>query len=102
MLTNPWARGTWREYGNWTRRLWGHKVLELQITRYSSEVLGFLLDTTWRGRDHAGFELELNIFSYNFALRCYDSRHWDYASNKWSQYNEEDICQNNQNQQTPQ
>lgn len=96
MLTNPWSRGTWREYGNWTRTLWGHKVAEFQLTRFTGEILGFQFDTTWRGRDHAGFELELIIFCYTFALRCYDSRHWDYIKNSWAIYDGVDTCQDNQ------
>lgn len=36
-----------------------------------------------RKTDHAGLNLELDLFGYIICLDIYDSRHWDSSEGKW-------------------
>lgn len=94
VLHNPWSRGHWRSIWTKHRRLSTHKTFEIQLYRFSSEFLGFRLDTSWRGRDHAGPQLELIVCGYTLSMQICDNRHWDYDHGRWMIYNEDDVCQN--------
>lgn len=96
VIENPWSKAQWADRWNWTRQITKHKVLEAQLCKYNAELFGVCLNTCWRGRDHAGLELDLIAFGYTFALRFYDSRHWDYITNSWATYDGVDTCQDNQ------
>ncbi len=64
-------------------KLWGFKGIE-------SEIL-FLREWSWfkfyvnfdRKCDHAGIKLDIEIFGFNFYIKYYDSRHWDYEKDRW-------------------
>ncbi len=75
-------KSLWEKSGSITK----NKHWDLQLTRYKPDYLGLRLDTCWRGRDHAGFSVELILFGYNFHANIYDSRHWDYKTNSWQIY----------------
>ena len=34
-------------------------------------------------QDHAGLQIEVGLFGYDFELHFYDTRHWDYTTNQW-------------------
>ena len=44
------------------------------------------LDTSFRGKDHAGPRLEIGLFGYNSSFAIYDVRHWDYKNNTWKNF----------------
>lgn len=92
VLENPWSRGKFQNKWSKTKKLWGHRVFEMQLYKFSTDLLGFAVNTGWRGRDHAGPEFELMLFTYTLVIKFYDSRHWDYDTNKWQVYNEENKC----------
>jgi len=61
-----------------------YKHAELQISRFASNELASVnIDLRWRGRDHAGVEIELCVVGYIFNAKIYDSRHWDHATGNW-------------------
>ena len=37
-------------------------------------------------RNHAGLQLEVGLFGYNFELHFYDTRHWDNKNKCWETY----------------
>lgn len=39
--------------------------------------------------DHAGFRFSVGLFSFVFNFMIYDTRHWDYETNEWSKYYDE-------------
>lgn len=45
-----------------------------------------LLDTSFRGRDHAGPQLEVCLLGYGARFAIYDVRHWDYKNNTWKNF----------------
>ena len=63
-----------------------NKFVELQAYRGSSEIFQIKLTTVWRGRDHAGPEIELTLFGWGIILSLLDKRHWDYDNNCWGKY----------------
>lgn len=38
--------------------------------------------------DHAGFEINLELFGFYFIFNIYDKRHWNYGEDRW--YDEEE------------
>lgn len=61
-----------------------NKSLEIQISRFDPyHVFDISLDLTWWGRDHAGPELDINIWGIMFNVKIYDHRHWDSKANTW-------------------
>ena len=71
------------------RNLFGHKFLELEISKYDMENTcnwyKFLIEHT-RQCDHAGVQLSIELFGYVFSCQIYDSRHWDYEKKMWMKY----------------
>lgn len=86
VLHNLWAKenfdSLWNKSGSFTK----NKHWEIELTKYSNYFLGIRLDACWRGRDHAGFSVELMLLGYCFHVNIYDSRHWDYENNCWEIY----------------
>lgn len=75
-------KAIWNKTGTITR----HKHWELELFRYVPDLIGFRLDTCWRGRDHAGVSVELILIGFTFRANIYDSRHWNYSTNTWELY----------------
>lgn len=66
-------------------RLSKHTAWELEHTYYSGSLLD--IDTSLGIReDHAGFDFTLGLFGYGVNFRIYDTRHWNYETNKWEVY----------------
>jgi hypothetical protein len=54
----------------------------------SSEL--FRIEFEWNVcQDHAGVQLELGLFGYQFDIRFHDSRHWDIYKNQWHDYSKD-------------
>ena len=76
-----------KDYVCYDRKLTEHKSFELQISRWSPDlILNFNIDTQWYGRDHGGIEFSIELFGYYFAAKIYDDRHWDYEEHCWEKY----------------
>lgn len=39
--------------------------------------------------DHAGFLFGVGLFSFVFNFMIYDTRHWNYETNEWPKYHDE-------------
>ena len=88
VIDNPWFRHQEdfknRDYlykeGSFTK----HKHWELQISRWEPKrLIEFDLDLRWRGEDHAGPSIEIELFGFMCMTKIYDSRHWNYSKSRW-------------------
>lgn len=82
-ITNPWAKDNFKHLKIWSGRLAKSKVWELELISSNQYLLHAEFDLTFRGRDHAGINLELGLLGFVVSLHVYDCRHWDYKNNKW-------------------
>lgn len=89
-VKHPFRKENFKNIFSETAQLSRNKFFEFEIIRYRHYLFEFDLDINWRGRDHAGPNLEIGIFGYSICLRIYDSRHWNHIENTWEVYNPED------------
>jgi hypothetical protein len=59
-----------------------HKNIELEIVRDNFYFFKVRFEGNWK-KDHAGFNCELNLFTFAIDIRFYDYRHWDHENNCW-------------------
>ena len=73
-----------------TFKLSEHKYFEIQAVKFDHQftLLGFDLNASIWGRDHAGVNLEVALCNYTLILNLYDNRHWNYEENRWMTYEE--------------
>lgn len=84
-ITNPWS-SLWSAGSSWGGKLINNKAWECQL--YRANVLAEVeLGLTHR-QDHAGFKLELGLFTWCFIFNIYDTRHWNYDLGCWETYKE--------------
>lgn len=66
-------------------KLTKYKAWELEHSFYTGLVADFELD--WKCRtDHAGFGFSIGVLGYGVAFRIYDTRHWNYETKSWEEY----------------
>lgn len=85
-IKHPRRKENFKNLFSKTKQLNKHKFFEFEIIRYKYYFFEFDLVTSWRGRDHAGPNLEIGIFGYSICLKIYDSRHWNHVTNNWENY----------------
>jgi hypothetical protein len=67
-----------------------HKHWEIQIARWGMDtLLSVEIDLRFRGQDHAGPKLCVEVLGYMLNIHAYDSRHWDRHKNCWEEHEEE-------------
>ena len=87
-IENPWSERwdtIWARSGRLTR----HKAWEVQVCR-GATIFEFLFRYNIR-QDHAGLRLQLALLSYDFKFNIYDTRHWNYNTNSWETYDEQNT-----------
>ena len=94
VIDNPWFKPRddfnggdyyWKD-----AKLTENKNFEIQISRFEPrQILNIGIDLRWRGQDHQGPELDLNILGFMFNVKIYDSRHWNHEKGRW--YTEEEA-----------
>jgi hypothetical protein len=84
-VKNPFARDNSQGFDwNKTISLTKNKTLEIQLWKSSPyHLISFGLDLSWRGSDHAGPELSVELLGFDFTIKIYDNRHWDYKLGTW-------------------
>jgi hypothetical protein len=87
-IKNPWTKDLpHNDYFYFDKRITKNKSFEAQIYRSGSyNFFKLSLDTAWRGDDHAGPSLEIELGKYYINLKIYDHRHWDYEKGTWEVY----------------
>ena len=87
-IRNPFAKDencllSWYKTINLTK----HKTFEIELCSASMyNLFSFSLDLSWRGHDHAGPELHVELFGFEVTIKIYDNRHWNYSEGTWKQY----------------
>ena len=65
-------------------RIGKHWSWEFEHTYYSTLLVD--IEMRWsRCTDHAGFDFTFGLFGYGVHFRIYDTRHWDYEKNAYTQ-----------------
>lgn len=101
-IANPWFKPN-DDFDNrdfyWNdRKITTNKNLEIQISRFrATDIIDIGLDLRWWGHDHAGPELDINVFGYMFNIKIYDNRHWNWDENRW--YTDDEALQEAREQQ---
>ena len=83
-IANPWSRDDFKNVWSWSGFVTKNKAWELEIISCSWYLLHAECELSIRGKDHAGFNLELGLLGFVVSFRVYDCRHWDYDNNKWA------------------
>ena len=63
------------------KRLTQNKSIDFSILK-SNAIIGAGLEFT-RRKDHAGINVDLNLFGFDVNVNIYDNRHWDKEANDW-------------------
>lgn len=84
-IRNPWSTENFKNLFNWSKQLTKHKVLEIELIRYSYDAFEFHLSTNFAGSCHAGPCLKIAILGYTGSIQLYDTRHWDYERKTWEE-----------------
>lgn len=87
-IENPFKYDNFKSYWDKTWVLTKNKAVEVEFSKYAYNVLEFGLDLRWRGSNHAGPGLEINLLGYTARVKFYDSRHWDDEKNDWEVYDD--------------
>lgn len=82
---NPYAKDVNCQVLQFDKRLTKNKSFEAEHFYDNYYLLNFSIDTSWRGSDHAGPEIELCFLGYSARYKIYDHRHWDYSKGKWNE-----------------
>lgn len=94
-IRNPWTKDDfkdlWSMCGDFPERyrLLKTKGWELQLSRYSGNLLSLHIDLSWRGRSHAGPSIEICLLGVVFEAQIIDCRHWDHAKGTWEEIDED-------------
>jgi hypothetical protein len=64
-----------------------NKTFEIELCSASMyNLISISLDLGWRGQDHAGPELHVELFGFEARIKIYDNRHWNYTNGTWERY----------------
>jgi hypothetical protein len=75
-------KNIWDKSGQLTE----NKAWELQLYKNSDCIVGLGFRFSFRGRDHAGLQINLGLLGYRFDMMVYDIRHWNHAIDSWEVY----------------
>ena len=86
-LTNPFDRWEFfKNLGCISGKLTKNKAWELEHSFMSTMLVD--ADITWsHKRDHAGLSVTIGLLGYGVHFHIYDTRHWDYNTNAYTQNN---------------
>ena len=78
-IPNPFSKGGYSSYYNYTGVISGNKLLMINIDRDPRNFIDINLDCGLSN----GPSIELRVFGFGFSVDIYDRRAWDYNSNSW-------------------
>ena len=79
-IDNPFSN-RFKPVASKSKMLTEHKAVEANIYCTANIIKLSLVYST--AQDHAGLQLEVGLFGYNFELHFYDTRHWDNKNKCW-------------------
>ena len=84
-IDNPWGKHDFKNIKCWFGQLAKNTAWEIEILRSSQRLFEISLGVTWRSHDHAGSHIGLGVFGYSIHAKTYDTRHWNYQTNTWTE-----------------
>lgn len=85
LLSNPFIHGKFKNLGCKNFQLTEHKFCEVQLTHYSSDIVGFEFSLTFK-TDHAGIRITATLLTFTAHFSIHDNRHWNSRTNAWMKY----------------
>jgi hypothetical protein len=85
-IENPYSKNDFRNIWDKSGIIFKYKAWEVQLYKNSDSIIGLGFKLSFRGRDHAGLQINLGLFGYRFDMMIYDTRHWDYKNDMWAVY----------------
>lgn len=83
-IKNPWAKDRPQvDYVVYEPRVSENWAFELQLSKMATDWFSFDLDLSWRGQDHAGPNLTIELLGYYFCVRFYNVNHWNFDEGRW-------------------
>lgn len=91
-VKNPWSKDRpQKNYFYREPKLSKNWAMCIQIYKSSiHNIFSLSVDTAWRGSDHAGPRLDIEVCGYCFDLNFYNTRHWDYDIGTWQKYGDKE------------
>jgi hypothetical protein len=75
-----------KNLGSISGKLGKYTAWELQHTYYSGCLFDIDTELSYH-EDHAGFNFCIGLLGYGIDFRIYDTRHWNYNTEEWEEYN---------------
>lgn len=82
-IKNPYAKDVYCKTYEYTKAVSKYKRFEAEHFYCNYNLFGLIIDTSWRGEDHGGPEIEVCFLGVTARYKIYDIRHWDYTKGKW-------------------
>lgn len=85
-ITNPWFKEDERSFKNLfcsEKPISKHKSYCFEVLRYDRDLLEIEVDLSWSGKDHAGPDVTIGLFTYSLHFQIYDNRHWNHDTGNW-------------------
>lgn len=72
-----------------TKLIAPNKTFEFEIYRSNLyDLFVLVIDTAWKGEDHAGPKIFVEILGYTVSIVIRDTRHWNDDTNNWVDYSD--------------
>ena len=84
-LSNPWKRDCFKNLLCYGGKISQNKSWEFELYQHNYEIVKAVTQLTFN-RDHAGFTLNIALFTFGIEFTIYDTRHWNYETNSWEVY----------------
>jgi len=81
---------SFKSYWTTSKKLFAHKYFESQLLYTKNSWLTLILSWS-RKNHHAGLSLRIGLFGFEFHMKIYDSRHWDFANDCYVKPNDKPV-----------
>ena len=90
-ITMPFKKPDFQKLFEYQKLVTSHKMFNLGLYKYNSNLVEVNMDLNWAGKNHAGPYLYLGLMGYQVGVAFYDTRHWDEINDRWEEH--EPDCQ---------
>ena len=91
-INNPFTKNgrEQKDYIEVDKRISTNWAFAFQLSKWATDnLLEIHVDTSWRGKDHAGPLLYIELFGFMIDIKIYNVNHWNWDTGKW--YTKEEI-----------
>lgn len=86
-IRNPFWRSRmndgFRNYLSWEPSISENKFITFEITRHWYYLFKLNLNLELSGSDHAGPNIDIELFGYGVSIALRDKRHWNDEEDRW-------------------